>query len=164
MTLDHYKLSVAGEKPDGRPFRAHGKRQQQYLHTGPVHTVGVQGPSPLYQQPEMEDHTIKRLSDQLSDELESRRELNTRPSGRALIISWVNELSAEWDDQLESFGRVLRDDYHYTIDRFQLAKFAQRELLRKVRDLLQWSETAKKPTVIYYHGDVCEEGDISWVS
>lgn len=113
----------------------------------------------------MESHTINRLSKQLCRELELRKEPSRKPTGRALLISWVDELSSEWDKLLDNFSGILRDDYHYTIDRLTLAGSAQRDLQSKALDLLQKSETSKTPIVIYYHGDVCdEEGDISWVS
>jgi hypothetical protein len=113
----------------------------------------------------MESHTIKGLSDQLCRELELRREPSTRPGGRALLISWADELSSEWDKLLDNLRCILRDDYHHTVERLHLSGSAQRDLQSKALDLLEQSETSRKPAVIYYHGDVCvAEGDISWVS
>lgn len=116
----------------------------------------------------MEDNTIKSLSDQVYNELELRRELSRRPSGRVLLISWIDEdeLSSEWNKLLDDFSCILRDDYHYTIDKLPLAGSAQRDLELKALDLLRQSETSQQPAIIYYHGDVCtDEGSLSyWTS
>jgi hypothetical protein len=113
----------------------------------------------------MEYHTIENLSDELSRELELRREPSGGTSGRALLISWVDELSSEWDKLLDNLRCILRDDYHYTVERLHLSGSAQRDLQSKALDLLEQSETSKTPAVIYYHGNVCvEKGDTSWVS
>jgi len=113
----------------------------------------------------MESRTIKDLSGQLCRELELRREPSKTSSGRALLISWAEEPSSAWDEVLDDLRCILRDEYHYTVERLHLSGSAQHDLQSKALDLLEQSETSKKPAVIFYHGDICiAKGGIDWIS
>jgi hypothetical protein len=111
----------------------------------------------------MDYQAIDDLSERLCRDLELRKEPSRGTSGRALLISWADELSTEQDNLLDNLRCILRDDYRYTVERLHLSGSAHRDLQSKVLDLLEQSQTSKIPAVIYYHGDVCNTGE-TWVS
>lgn len=63
----------------------------------------------------MDYQAIDDLSERLCRDLELRKEPSRGTSGRALLISWADELSTEQDNLLDNLRCILRDDYRYTV-------------------------------------------------
>lgn len=60
-----------------------------------------------------------------TNEVAETSDIGKESNGRALILSWTDELSPELDAHLDNLSRIFQDDYCYTVERLSLTGSAE---------------------------------------